>query len=165
MANLFNRLAKRQPPAAEPAEPDIVRQGPRPLVPPAHAKSSPSEKLLSWVLNYWPAPIVSLRDIRAFGPWCIRDPRSVTLHTIRTLAEYGWLIEIPTHRRDRRVWKVVREPRLSSYGQQYTLERPQQRITEHQPSPIQAGDRVSTKPELVTHMTNGGSTPRGQQAR
>ena len=57
MATLFDRLQEKQPQHLEqPAEPEIVRRGPQPIIPLTHRKSSPSEKLLAWLVNYWPSP-------------------------------------------------------------------------------------------------------------
>src|SRR5262245_25384056 len=55
MPDIFERLGQSpQPEKEQPAEPEIVRKGPQPIIPPAHSKSSPSEKLLSWIVNFWP---------------------------------------------------------------------------------------------------------------
>ena len=96
-------------PGEERREPDIVRIGPRPIIPPAHFRSPPSEKLLSWLINYWPKPVITLRDIQAYGPNCVRDPMS-TISLTKTVAEYGWLIPVKAWRRDMKKWKIVREP-------------------------------------------------------
>jgi hypothetical protein len=98
------------PPRREQLEPEIVRRGPQPLIPIAHHKSSPSERLLSWIINFWPSPIISLRDIRVYGPYSIRDAKDAVSVT-QTLAEFGWLVPVKAHRRDRRVWRIVRDPR------------------------------------------------------
>ena len=82
MATLFDRLQEKQPQYLEkeqPAEPEIVRRGPQPIIPLTHLKSSPSEKLLAWLVNYWPKPTVTLRDISAFGPHSVRDPKDVII--------------------------------------------------------------------------------------
>jgi hypothetical protein len=89
--------------------PEIIRRGPQPIIPLPHFKSSPGEKLLSWIVNDWPNPVISLRDIRVYGPNCTRDPLNATSLT-KILAEYGWLIPVKAWRRDRKTWKIVREP-------------------------------------------------------
>src|SRR4051794_8035852 len=117
MATLFDRLREKQPQHLEkeqPAEPEIVRRGPQPIVPQpiiplAHHRSSPTEKLLSWMINYWPKNTLTLRDIRAYGPNCIRDPTDIMSLT-NTLAQYGWLTPVPAWRRDMKKWQIVREP-------------------------------------------------------
>jgi hypothetical protein len=96
-------------PEKEPSQPDIVRRGPQPIIPPAHRKSSPSEKLLSWIINYWPKSTITLRDISAFGPRSVRDPKDV-MNLTKVLTEFGWLIPLEAWRRDMKKWRVVREP-------------------------------------------------------
>jgi hypothetical protein len=109
-ANLFERLREKQPQQLEqPAEPEIVRRGPQPIIPLIHLKSSPSEKLLAWLVNYWPGATVTLRDIRAYGPHSVRDPQDV-MNLTQTLTEFGWLVPVPARRRDMKKWRVVREP-------------------------------------------------------
>jgi hypothetical protein len=93
----------------EELEPDIVRRGPQPIIPPTHHKSSPSEKLLAWIVNCWPKPVITLRDIRAFGPNCARDPMDA-MNLTKTLTEFGWLVPTKAWRRDMKKWRVVREP-------------------------------------------------------
>jgi hypothetical protein len=110
--NLFERLNAGRPQQLEKqqsAESELIRRGPQPIIPPAGFKSSPSEKLLSWLINDWPNPVISLRDIRVYGPNCTRDPLNATSLT-KTLTEFGWLIPVAAWRRDRKTWKIVREP-------------------------------------------------------
>ena len=112
MATLFDRLQEKQPQYLEkeqPDEPEIVRRGPQPIIPLAHRRSSPSEKLLDWIINHWAKPIVTARDIRAYGPNCTRDPTDVMSLT-KTLVQYGWLIPVRAWRRDMKKWRIVREP-------------------------------------------------------
>jgi hypothetical protein len=106
--SVFARYAE-EPKKESPTEPEIVRRGPQPIIPLAHFKSSPSEKLLSWVINFWPKPVISLRDIRVYGPNCIRD-RTEAMNLTKTLSECGWLEPLKAHRRDRKMWKIVRGP-------------------------------------------------------
>jgi hypothetical protein len=98
-----------EPEKEQPAEPEIVRRGPQPIIPLAHRKSSPSEKLLAWLVNYWPKPTITLRDISAFGPRSVRDPADIVSLT-KTLTEYGWLVPVRAWRRDMKKWRVIREP-------------------------------------------------------
>jgi len=111
VASLFERLGQK--PLADESkqlEPEIVRRGPQPLIPPVPPRSSsPSEKLLSWLVNYWAGQTVNLRDIRAYGPNCARNA-SDTISLTKTLAEYGWLVPTSVHRRDMKRWRIVREP-------------------------------------------------------
>jgi hypothetical protein len=111
VANLFKRLEPGQAvnPEREHLDPDIVRRGPQPIIPLAHHGSSPSEKLLSWLIHFWPGESITLRDVRAFGPNCARDPVDAVRLT-QALTEFGWLKPAPVHRRDMRRWTIVREP-------------------------------------------------------
>jgi hypothetical protein len=106
--SVFARLIE-EPEKERPKEPDVVRLGPQPIIPPVHRKSSPSEKLLEWLVNHWPKPVISLRDISAYGPNCARDPMNRASLT-KTLAKYGWLVPIRTKRRDTKKWRVIRDP-------------------------------------------------------
>jgi hypothetical protein len=113
MATLFDRLAQGRQLAessqSEKLEPEIVRRGPQPIIPLIHLKSSPSEKLLAWLVNYWARPTITLRDICAYGPHSVRDPKDV-MNLTQTLTEFGWLIPVEAWRRDQKKWRVVREP-------------------------------------------------------
>ena len=110
MTTLFDRLKQPQYLEKEPpTEPEIVRRGPQPIIPLIHLKSSPSEKLLAWLVNYWPKPTVTLRDISAFGPHSVRDPKDV-MNLTQALTEFGWLVPVQAWRRDMKKWRVVREP-------------------------------------------------------
>jgi hypothetical protein len=64
-----------------------------------------ARELLHWIQRHWKKPVVSLRDVCVFGPTAIRDKASATKH-VETLAQLGWLTEIPAHRRDRRLWRL-----------------------------------------------------------
>ena len=73
--SIFARYIEDDGPKKEsPTEPEIVRRGPQPIIPPTYSKSSPSEKLLAWLVNYWGKPTITLRDIYSYGPNCARDP-------------------------------------------------------------------------------------------
>jgi hypothetical protein len=106
--SVFARLIE-EPEKERPKEPDVVRLGPQPIIPPVHRKSSPSEKLLEWLVNHWPKPVITLRDISAYGPNCARDPTN-RASLIETLTEYGWLVPVEAWRRDQKKWRVVRGP-------------------------------------------------------
>ena len=71
-------------------------------------KLPPAQKLLDW-LQRWPKPTVSARDIYTFGPSAIRD-RENAIGLAEILVKHGWLILIPTRRRDMKEWQIVREP-------------------------------------------------------
>ena len=78
-----------------------MRRGPQPIIPPTYSRSSPSEKLLAWLVNYWGKPTITLRDIYSYGPNCARDPAD-RASLIETLTEYGWLVPAEAWRRDMR---------------------------------------------------------------
>ena len=68
MASLFERLKEKQSQQLEkeqPDEPELIRRGPQPIIPLAHSRSLPSEKLLSWMINYWGINPSSPRGISA----------------------------------------------------------------------------------------------------
>ena len=112
MGSLFERLREKQPLQLEKEqldEPEIVRRGPQPIIPLAHRRSSPNEKLLSWMVNHWGKPTVTARDISAYGPNCVRDPADIMSLT-KALVQYGWLIPVRAWRRDMKKWRIVREP-------------------------------------------------------
>src|SRR5262245_38702175 len=110
MPDIFERLAQQQQPGKDqPAEPEIVRKGPQPIIPQAHPKSHPNEKLLAWIVNYWPKTTITLRDIRAYGPNSVRDPADI-LSLTKTLTECGWLTPVKAWRRDMKRWRIMREP-------------------------------------------------------
>jgi hypothetical protein len=107
--SVFSRYIEEKPERERFEEPDIVRKGPQPIIPLSHRKSSPSEKLLEWLVNHWGRPTITLRDIYSYGPNCARDPMSRASLT-ETLAQYGWLVPTKAWRRDMKKWRVVREP-------------------------------------------------------
>jgi hypothetical protein len=96
----------------EPQEPEKILRGPllQPIVPPAGPQSSPTEKLLDWLVNHWPGPTISARDIYRFGPhFILNDPKGA-IAMAQTLAENGWLTPIKSWRRDRKEWRIARGP-------------------------------------------------------
>ena len=90
-------------------EPDVVRRGPQPIIPPAHFKSSPSEKLLDWVINRWPGATVTTRNICQFGPGSIRNKKSAIAQA-EILAQYGWLTPVAVRQHNMKKWQIVRGP-------------------------------------------------------
>jgi len=96
---IFERLNRRQPSFAdEPAPKPEHRQQTSPLL----------EILLDWLLNRWPNPTVTARDIYRSGPGPIQGSRETTLSLTKTLTRQGWLIPIKTWRRDKLEWKIAR---------------------------------------------------------
>jgi hypothetical protein len=111
-ANLFERLEGSGREPKQPSEPEKILRGPllQPIVPPAGPQSSQIEKLLHWLVNHWPRPTVSARDIYRHGPYFIQqNPKSAAILAQR-LAENGWLTPIKSWRRDRKEWRIARGP-------------------------------------------------------
>jgi hypothetical protein len=110
MANLFERLDRGRPPTEAPPSPEIIRMGPAAAtLPPAGPKAHPAEKFLSWLLNHWTKPTISLREICRHGPSDTRNWESA-MDLAETLVQRGWFIRRETQRRDMRVWQILREP-------------------------------------------------------
>jgi hypothetical protein len=68
-------------------------------------KPMQAQELLHWVQRIWRKPVVSLRDVCVFGPRAIRDRKSA-IDQIEILVQHGWLVEIQSHRHDRRLWRT-----------------------------------------------------------
>lgn len=113
MGSLFERLDKGRPPTEAAPSPEIIRMGPAAVtIPPAGPKAHPTEKLLSWLLNHWTKPTISLREICQFGPRGAgaRDWEGA-MNLAETLVQRGWFIRRETQRRrDMREWQIVRGP-------------------------------------------------------
>ena len=88
---------------------ETIPRGPllRPIVPPADSNSPPIERLLDFIVNRWPRPVIRVREICQFGPGSIRDRKSA-LALAEVLAANGWLAPIKTRRHDTRAWQIVR---------------------------------------------------------
>jgi hypothetical protein len=67
-------------------------------------KHSAARELLIWIQR-WGKPVISLRDVRAFGPRTVRE-RPVALKQIEILVNHGRLVPMKAHRRDRLVWRL-----------------------------------------------------------
>src|SRR5262245_2942669 len=100
--DIFERLQEEQAPRLEKdqsVEPEIVRKGPQPIIPPTHPGASPSEKLLVWLINFWPKSTITLRDIYSYAPNSVRDPTDI-INLTETLTKFGWLVPTTAWRRD-----------------------------------------------------------------
>jgi hypothetical protein len=84
------------PPANPFAEHELESE--RPRVPPS------AQRLLCWIQQGWGKPVVSLRDICAFGPR--PKDRQITLDLIKILVRQGWLVPMKAWRHDRQVWRL-----------------------------------------------------------
>ena len=110
MASLFEKLNQGKPPPAEQAQqPEVIRMGPAATtIPTTSPNAHPTEKVLDWLLNYWPKPTISLREICRLGPHAFRDWESA-MDLAETLVQRGWFIRCNAQkRRDMRVWQIVR---------------------------------------------------------
>jgi hypothetical protein len=98
-------------PKERPAEPEKILRGPllKPIAPPATPRSSPTEKLLDWLINHWPEPTISVRKLCKYGPNSIRNRKSA-IDQAKILVENGWLAPIKTRRRDMKHWRIARGP-------------------------------------------------------
>jgi hypothetical protein len=71
-----------------------------------------AEEVLSWLLNSWKDPLISLTDLYQRGPAPVRDAKTARL-AVTILEEHGWLLrqeggaEISGQRR-REAWRIVR---------------------------------------------------------
>jgi hypothetical protein len=115
MTGLFERLEQRRIADSSQTgqiEPEKILRGPLlpPVVPPADRQSSPSEKLLDWLVNHWPGATVSARDIYRFGPPFILNNPKGAIAQAEILTANGWLTPIKSWRRDRKEWRIARGP-------------------------------------------------------
>jgi hypothetical protein len=101
------------PEKERPVEPEKIIRGPllKPIAPPADRRSSPTERLLDWLINHWPEPTISVRNICRCGPNPIRNRKSA-IDQAKILAENGWLAPLKAHRRDRKIWRIARGTEL-----------------------------------------------------
>jgi hypothetical protein len=89
--DIFKRLSAGRPPSVEKAQ-----------------DRSPAQKLLDWLLR-WDKPVVRVRDIRVYGPYALRNQKSVT-DSAEVLVKHGWLIPIQTRQYNGHKWRIVRRP-------------------------------------------------------
>ena len=107
---MLDASASPKHPTEAPPSPEIIRMGPAAAtLPPAGPKAHPAEKFLSWLLNHWTKPTISLREICRHGPSDTRNWESA-MDLAETLVQRGWFIRRETQRRDMRVWQILREP-------------------------------------------------------
>jgi hypothetical protein len=94
VANLFKRLAPPQP------------------VKTAELSQAQAQTLLTWLQRHWNKPTISVREIRIYGPRCLRD-REGAREAIEVLVQHEWLKRLTMRRHDMRAWEVVRKPILN----------------------------------------------------
>jgi hypothetical protein len=91
--------------------PEKIPRGPllKPVVPPTDINSPPVEKLLDWLVNRWPKPTVTTKNILQFGPNPLRN-RKHARPTAEILAQNGWLTPLKTRCYIDREWRIERGP-------------------------------------------------------
>jgi hypothetical protein len=97
VANLFERLNAGRPPL--PATEDSE-----------HKKYLSIERLLIWLTHNWPGDTITLRQIRNFGPYPLRNEAKAALDLAQDLVKRGWLSPIKPRRHDSQVWKIGPRP-------------------------------------------------------
>jgi hypothetical protein len=110
VGNLFERLGQPQPvETTELSQAQKLRA------------SNVESRLLNWLINQWPEPVISARDLVTYTRSARTCEEAVALAT--NLEKRGWLIRLPTNRYDRRVWAIVRDPaHLSTLHANRTVE-------------------------------------------
>jgi hypothetical protein len=110
MVTLFDRLQEKQTLEKE-RQVETIPRGPllQPIVPPAAPQSSPTEKMLDWLVKRWPKPSIRVRDILQFGPPAARN-RKNAITLAKSLEASGWLLPLATRRHDSREWQIIRGP-------------------------------------------------------
>jgi len=88
MSNLFDKLDRRRAPVAEQLQQHPQQQ---------------AAILLGWVAR-WPKPVLTLTDVRNFGPRAVRK-KEIAIRSAQILAAHGHLTTLAAHK-----WKIVREP-------------------------------------------------------
>jgi hypothetical protein len=108
-SSIFTKFIEGRP-EKKPSEPEIPK-GPmlRPIVPPSDYRAPPIEKLLDWLINRWPKPTVTSKNILQFGPTPLRNRKSARA-TAEKLAAAGWLTPLKTRRYNEREWRIERGP-------------------------------------------------------
>ena len=96
VANLFERLERPPLPATEGTEQD---------------KTQSIERLLRWLINNWPRDTITVRQIRNFGPYPLRNEAKAALDLAQDLVKRGWLSPIKPRRHDSQAWKIGIRPR------------------------------------------------------
>ena len=94
---------------------------PSPKPKPKQRTSPLLEILLDWLLNRWPNPTVTAREIYRSGPGPLQGDKEAILNLTETLTRQGWLIPLKTWRYDKREWKIARGPILTTDVKQQNI--------------------------------------------
>jgi hypothetical protein len=106
--SVFSRYVEHSPKKESP--PVTIPRGPllQPIVPPSDYKSPPIERLLDFIVNRWPKPVIRVREICQYGPGCLRDRKSA-IALAEVLAANGWLAPLPpTRQHNEKLYRIVR---------------------------------------------------------
>jgi len=78
--------------------------------PPPEEKTKPdhAQRMLDW-LQRWPKPTINSKEIYQYAPYSIRSDREIAIKTAEILTKHGWLVPLPTRRRNERHWRVIRK--------------------------------------------------------
>ena len=74
-------------------------------------KDNPAQRLWTW-LPRWPRDTITVRQIRVYGPYNLRDRRSA-IDAAEVLVANGWLKAIKASRSDTYAWKILRKNTLN----------------------------------------------------
>jgi hypothetical protein len=69
----------------------------------------PTTKLIEWITTKWQGNTIALRDIYR-GPSFLQNDRENAFKLAKVLVEKGILVPLKPHRRDRRLFHIVRQP-------------------------------------------------------
>ncbi|HVI68544.1 MAG TPA: hypothetical protein VM910_39125 [Bradyrhizobium sp.] len=89
---IFERLNQGRPPAEM-----AIKQ----------SSKAPAQLLLDW-LPRWPQDTITVRQIRVYGPYTIRNRRSA-IDAAEVLVTNGWLKPIKPSRPDTYAWQITRK--------------------------------------------------------
>jgi hypothetical protein len=71
-----------------------------------------AQNLLTWLQRHWNKATISERQIRIYGPNCLRNRESAR-ESAEELVRHGWLNRLEVRRHDMRAWEIVRKPILN----------------------------------------------------
>jgi hypothetical protein len=91
--NLFDRLSAGQP---QPTPEETSKQ----------EKTQSIERLLSWLAHNWPKSQITMRQLRNFGPYPLRNRPKAVVDLAQDLEAKGWLVPLRPRRHDSRAWKI-----------------------------------------------------------
>ena len=70
----------------------------------------PADKLLEWLTYRYRGDTIALRYIYKSGPGFVQGDRKTAFNLTKALVQRGNLVPIATHRRDRLLFHVIRDP-------------------------------------------------------